>query len=422
MAIVQLKSANPQFTFLIKKNPNSGMQLRSIRKGMAYGWYSDESTYNVYFKDADNEISYKQHENEHFEYLNVSRYNTPLFPLNAINEFFNAPLKRSDDELDLEGYDHSLFINMIHIEMVRYIDFFQKHLPDFTFHIQHRSHKSYALTVTTRRSLYQLLHVTSVLCLFLSMLGNEYIDISDSILDKYIKSLNIIDAPFYIRSLFARNFLSSRQRFNKYKSEIEKTRRYDIRLDYGGTAFQRRNYIGGVLPLNKSLVDIGCGEGFYAIPFAKKMDHSYYAIDTNEEILDALQRKAIIKEIDNISTYPSLDQFLGTYNGELVDVIMTEVIEHMSENEAKDLIQHVCRHVNYEHFIITTPNADFNTFYELDGFRHDDHKWEMGQERFRAWFLEFLKEMNLHYEFVAIGDSVNQVSTTQGIVLKKRGD
>lgn len=55
---------------------------------MAYGWYTDPTTFNVYFKDADNEISYKRHEQEQFEYLNVSRYNTPLFPLNAINEFF----------------------------------------------------------------------------------------------------------------------------------------------------------------------------------------------------------------------------------------------------------------------------------------------------------------------------------------------
>lgn len=107
MAIVQVRSTNPQFSFLIKKNPNSGMMLRSIRRGMAYGWYTDQQTFNVYFKDADNEISYKQHENENFEYLNVSRYNTPLFPLNAINEFFSASLKAQDER---DGTDESPFV------------------------------------------------------------------------------------------------------------------------------------------------------------------------------------------------------------------------------------------------------------------------------------------------------------------------
>ncbi|UUZ81455.1 hypothetical protein LJK88_43570 [Paenibacillus sp. P26] len=47
--------------------------------------------------------------------MNVSRYNTPLFPLNAVNEFFSAPLK-AQDERDGEGYEHQFYINMIHIE------------------------------------------------------------------------------------------------------------------------------------------------------------------------------------------------------------------------------------------------------------------------------------------------------------------
>ncbi len=97
MAIIQVASTNPQFSFLMKKNPNSGMQLRSVRQGTAYGWYSEPAAFNVYFKDADNEISFKQHQGESFEYLNVSRYNTPLFPLAAINEFFGAPFKKHDE-------------------------------------------------------------------------------------------------------------------------------------------------------------------------------------------------------------------------------------------------------------------------------------------------------------------------------------
>ncbi|MDR6884306.1 class I SAM-dependent methyltransferase [Bacillus sp. 3255] len=420
MAIVQVRSTNPQFSFLIKKNPSSGMMLRSIRKGMAYGWYTDEQTYNVYFKDADNEISYKQHEQENFEYLNVSRYNTPLFPLNAINEFFSAPLK-TQDERDSDGYEHTFYINMIHIELVRYIEFFEKHLPDFSFELIHQAHKSYSLTITTRRSLYQLLHAVSVLCLFLSMFGNEYIDISDSILDKYIKSLNVIDAPFYIRSLFVRNFLSSRERFQKYKAELEKTERYEIRFAYGGTALQRRSYIGGALAFDKSILDVGCGEGFYALPFAGKIEGSYYAIDINEELLGKVNRKAAAREIDNIVTFSSIDQFLESYNGERVDVILTEVIEHMSEDEAKRLIHQICAHVDFDNFIITTPNADFNCYYELSEFRHDDHKWEMGEAAFQQWMRDVIKGTGLHAEFVAVGDGVNHIQTTQGVIIKKRG-
>jgi 2-polyprenyl-3-methyl-5-hydroxy-6-metoxy-1,4-benzoquinol methylase len=420
MAIVQIKSTHPNFSFLIKKNPNSGMMLRSIRKGVAYGWYTDKQTYNVYFKDADNDISYKQHEQENFEYLNVSRYNTPLFPLSAINEFFAAPHKEQT-ERDVEGHEHTFFINMVHIEFIRYIEFFAKHMPDFSFDITHQAHKSYALTVTTNKSLYQLLHVVSVLCLFLSMFGNEFIDITDSILDKYIKSLNVIDAPFFIRSLFVRNFLTSQERFQKYKAELEKTARYEIRLAYGNTALQRRNYIGDVLRFDKSILDVGCGEGFYANHFAGKIEGSYYAIDINEMLLERVKRTATARELDNIVTFNSIDRFLESYSGEQVDVILTEVIEHMSLAEARQLIQQICTHVNYDHFIITTPNADFNRYYELDEMRHPDHKWEMGEAAFRQWMQEVLEHANVQLEFVAIGDGVNQTQTTQGVILQKRG-
>jgi 2-polyprenyl-3-methyl-5-hydroxy-6-metoxy-1,4-benzoquinol methylase len=419
MAIVQIRSTNPQFSFLIKKNPNSGMILRTIRRGMACGWYTDAQTYNVYFKDADNEISYKQHEQESFEYLNVSRYNTPIFPLNAITEFFSAPLK-AHDERDVEGYEHVFFINMIHIERERYIAFFEKHLKDYSFEMTHLAHKSYSLTVRTHKSLYHLLHTVSVLCLFLSMFGNEHIDISDSILDKYIKSIHVIDAPFYIRSLFVRNFLSTRERFQKYKSELERTDRYQIRFAYGGTAMQRRNYIGSVLTFDKSILDVGCGEGFYAIPFAGRIEGNYYAVDINEDLLETVNRKAKANQIDNIVTYRSLDQFLEHYNGEQVDVILTEVIEHMSLDEAEQLIKQICKNVDFDKFMITTPNADFNRFYELSEYRHDDHKWEIGEASFKQWMNDVIGDMNLHAEYVAIGDSVNHIHTTQGVILRRK--
>lgn len=419
MAIVQLKSTNPQFSFLIKKNPQTGVLLRSIRKGMAYGWYTDPTTFNVYFKDADNEISYKRHEQEQFEYLNVSRYNTPLFPLNAINEFFSAPLK-VHDERDIEGYEHAFYIHMIHIEKLRYIEFFAKHLKEFAFAVEHRAHKSYALTITTRKSLHHLLHTASVLCLFLSMFGEEYIDISDSILDKYTRSINLIDAPFYIRSLFVRNFLSSRDRFQTYKAELEKTGGCEIRFAFGSTALQRRNYIEGLLPFNKSIVDVGCGEGFYALRFAGKIEGSYFAIDTDKEALASANRKAQAKDIDNIAVFDSLDRFLEVYNGERVDVILTEVIEHMAEDEAGKLIQSILRHIDFEYFIITTPNADFNQFYELDGFRHDDHKWEMGKDAFQQWFSDVIKGTGVNTEFVDIGDAVNGTHTTQGVIVRRK--
>jgi 2-polyprenyl-3-methyl-5-hydroxy-6-metoxy-1,4-benzoquinol methylase len=243
------------------------------------------------------------------------------------------------------------------------------------------------------------------------------------VLDKYIRSLNVIDAPFYIRSLFAHNFLKKRDVFKKYRTAIEQTGRYAIKLEYGGTAMQRRNYIGSVLPFDKPILDIGCGEGFYALPFAGKIEGAYYAVDINEELLNAVARKAAAKEIDNIAVYPSLDRFLESYNGERVDIILTEVIEHMEQEEAAAFLRQICTQVTFDRLVITTPNADFNRFYELEGFRHEDHKWEMGQAMFREWLADTLQGLpDIQYEFTSIGDSVDDIHTTQGAVVRGRGE
>jgi SAM-dependent methyltransferase len=422
VAIVQLRSTNPSFSFIIRKHPGNGMLLRAVRKGMAYGWYTDDSAFNVYFKDADNEVSYKQHAQDQFEYLNVSRYNTPQFVLGAINEFFGSPFKEQNVK-DTEAYEHAFFINMVHIDRMRYVEFFEKHLPEYRFELVHQAHKSYSLTVTTGRSLHELLHVMSVLCLFLALFSDEYIDISDDILKKYLRSVQLMDAPFYIRSLFARNFLSTRERFKRYKGELEVTSRYErIKLEFGGTGQQRRSFIRDVLPFDKSIVDVGCGEGFYAIPFAANIEDSYYAIDIDESLLEIVGRKALAKEVDNIALFPSLAHFLDTYNGETVDVILTEVIEHMSVEEAETLIGQICDGLDFDYLVITTPNADFNSYYELDDFRHDDHKWEMGTDAFQSWLTQLLGARALVYEFAAIGEGVNGVQTTQGAIIRRKGE
>jgi hypothetical protein len=76
--------------------------------------------------------------------------------------------------------------------------------------------------------------------------------------------------------------------------------------------------------------------------------------------------------------------------------------------------------------IITTPNAGFNKHYSLTTMRHDDHKWEHSVEQFREYFEDLVKTILPHltkhftYEFVGIGDSVNDEHVTQGVIVKTK--
>ncbi|RAP22569.1 hypothetical protein C2W64_03517 [Brevibacillus laterosporus] len=420
MAIMQLTSTNPDLSFILKKNPASGMQIRSMRKGISYGWYAAPSTYAIYFQDADHEVSYRKAKENTYGYVNVSRYNSPLFPLNAISEYFGTVVK-NQHEKDKEGYQHECNIQLVHIDFVHYVSLFDQYFEGFSIEVKLLVHKSYQLTIRTSSSLHELMMFTSLLFLFLSMLSEEYMDVTDGIIVKYIDYMNKLDAPYFIRYLFARNVLSDRKLFQKYKGELEKTNRHQVTLQYGGTAIQRRDAIKGKLSFTRAIVDVGSGEGFYAIPFAKKTEPQfYYAIDISEHALSIVNKKAEQAELENILTYPSLDTFLTTYEDEPVDIICTEVIEHMLKEEAEDFLQQMLSQLAFETCIITTPNADFNQFYALDNYRHDDHKWEMGTEEFQSWMGSLLGD-EYRYEYFQIGDSVDGISITQGVHISQKG-
>ncbi|MMZ59470.1 hypothetical protein D1872_215080 [compost metagenome] len=154
------------------------------------------------------------------------------------------------------------------------------------------------------------------------------------------------------------------------------------------------------------------------MPFSGKIeDNFYYAIDINEELIREVDIKAKKRNIENLITFPSLHTYLESYSGEVVDVLLTEVIEHMDVPEAELLVKSVYENVKFDKFIITTPNYDFNQYYALNEFRHSDHKWEMNKNEFEKWIHDMFKETNYTLQFLNIGDSVDGVYTTQGVLI-----
>ncbi|MEH7238015.1 class I SAM-dependent methyltransferase [Bacillus sp. JJ1562] len=418
MAVFQIRSSNPRFSFAVGKNPNSGMVLRTVRKGKILGWFSDSNTYNVYFKDAENEVSYPKDKDEHFEYLNVSRYNTPLFPLNVVANLFSTASKKHHDD-DIEGYEHQLMVNLVQVEQIRYLHFFELHFKDFELIWEELAYQNYRITIKTKKTLYELFNYSNTLFMFLSLMNRTYFDITNDTIEKYIRSINAIDAPFFIRYLFVRNVLTNKEIFHRYKGLIEETSRHKIDFAFGNTALQRKDWITQQLEFQLPIIDVGCGEGAYTIPFSKKIaPHLVHSIDIDEDALLKVSQKAERQDISNIVLYESIDHFLEKDTKELADVLLTEVIEHMDEKSAEELILKIIHHVNCNKLIITTPNRDFNQFYNIE-LRHNDHHWEMNEQEFKSWIQSIIPP-ELNYSHYGIGDNVNGIHTTQGLVLTRK--
>jgi small RNA 2'-O-methyltransferase len=103
-----------------------------------------------------------------------------------------------------------------------------------------------------------------------------------------------------------------------------------------------------------------------------------------------------------------------------VDVLLTEVLEHLPMEEASTFLKEIVTNVPFQTLFVTTPNAAFNAFYLLDGFRHSDHKWEQNREDFQRWLRSLVNEEDHELTFFGIGDRVDGVQPTSGAILKRK--
>lgn len=415
MAIIKLTSANPELSYILYKNPASGIQLRRIRKGMGYGWYDGAQSYLAYFTDqGTTSLSFRPNREEEFHYLNASQYQAPLVYLSLITEFYSHPLK--PQEQDKEGFEHTLELPFIAIKREHFLVFFQRQFPDIQFDYEELTPGHGRLVIQTTRTLHDLLHAAQLFLLFQALFAKEFLDESETLIQKYVQSLNAVDAPFYIRNLFVRNFLSRRNYFKQFIEEAAATDRYTIEFSFGGTGLQRRNLAESLLDFNYPILDIGCGEGFYIASFSKQLGAlPYYAVDIDPEVLEIAQKKAEKRELENVSFYPSIANWEKLNITEPIDVLLMEVIEHMPKEEAAVLIQAVLEKTVHQ-VVLSTPNKEFNPYYSLtdDKKRHEDHCWEMTQSEFQEWLSAIIDQELYSLEFLAIGDKVDGIPTTQG--------
>jgi hypothetical protein len=270
MSIVQLKSDNPKMSWVISKNPESGMLVKGLRLGTAFGWFKD-SAYNVFFKDAEDEVSYKAHQDEQFEYLNSSRFNSALFILNTIDEFFRSAFKEKH-ELDVsDSHKNEFFINMINVKNERYITAFQKYFEDYEVEYENIAGDNYRVVIRTEKSIHELLNFVAVFGIFNAIVNDDDIYVTSDVIKKYLTCMNNIDAPYFMRYLFKIRFLESEGQFNKFKGELCNTDRAEISMTYGDNWFARQREIENRLSFSNSIIDVGCGEGKYITRFARKI-------------------------------------------------------------------------------------------------------------------------------------------------------
>lgn len=426
MAIMQVKSTNPNFSMMMLKHPQHPMHIEDYRKGKLFGWYTEDAQgFNVFFKDGDNDMSFIYDRDQKFEFINTTKYTSPSAVIGSIDAFFRDPMKKPKD-LDTQGdHEHTFMIQLMYIRAFAYIENFQKSFPEIELRAEEVGPKVFRLEFKTKESFSHLLNCVQLFAMFAVVLNGEIVDFTPAIVKKYTERVTSIDSPYYIRYLFKKHFLRKRSMFSEEKKALESTSRYEeLHMEFGGTLTNRIDQIRERLDFDRPILDVGCGEGNYVREFAGKIpEMDYIAIDPNEIELRKALKKAERKGLTNVKTLEDVDEFLaGEAFKDSYDVLLTEVIEHMEVPEAQEMVTKLLESPKVQKLIVTTPCREFNAFYAMSEgeFRHEDHHFEFDRDEWGS-FLEEIKVPQVEKEEFQIGDIVNGIPTSFGVVFKKRG-
>ena len=414
MAFLIIESDNKDLSYVLVKNPDSGMAAKMLRDGVVYGWFNNES-YHMYFDDDPASDSFNSNE---FSYLGMSRFVSPVVYQQMISKLLHSAVMahEASSEYDIES-KNKIVLETVECKSKSMLGHLKKHLPVNVDYDYNEFIDAYKITFSHDKiTLSELLNTTILSCLLMSGEdGVQMTQINDSFLLKYIGIINKLELPYFFRYLFSRNYLGNKQMFEKYGHLLETD---NIKLSRGDTSFQRLRSIEKMLEHQYPLLDVGCGEGMYALNLSKKSPFKYTAVDINEDLISILAKKAKSRDLD-IDVSNSID---NVNRNNVYDILLVEVIEHMDINEAKKLVTDIRDTIDFNNMFITTPNKAFNVNYLLNEneYRHDDHSFEFNSSEFDQFISEIFDSNLFDLEIIDIGDTVNGVATTQGYKVTKK--
>jgi hypothetical protein len=264
-----------------------------------------------------------------------------------------------------------------------------------------------------------------ILTSLLTHITNEYgiyTWIDEAFATKYARILtNLENVPYFVFYLYIKRTIRSPKHFDILKPLFEAylhTQGLNTELSLYGTHQERLSYITTQLQNDISIIDIGCGELQYFKRIAKRgFTQNYFAIDSDKNVITLAKHIAKRYDADRLHLYNSIDD---CNTQELVNIIITEVIEHNTTEAAKALLNRALQY-NFNKIIITTPNVSFNQFYaENLEKRHDDHQFEWNEEEFENFIKDCTTNIeNVAYKIEQIGDKINGIQPTQTAIITR---
>ncbi len=437
MAVMLIESTDPNFSRYLKKNPNSPITIKTMRQGVLSGWYpnGDPQKYAMYFRDLSTENSFSTEDGKN--YLDLTQYASTYFVFNAMTSFFNTVLKLDWDqpyrnEETEEKYIHKITLPVVQLRTLRTLN----HLDDF---VQAGYMEVENLLTNDRMSLYKISiesdgtfneFMMRVYLMFYLLHADLYasdIVYMEGMISKVVDMMIALRSPYFLWYWFKKNVLIKHSYFKDLEKKLGvNSKDGPMFLEFGDTQMQRKAFVDKHIgEFDLPILDVGCGEGDYLLPYAKKLrnrDKTIVGVDVDTGITSKLQEKIEDRRQSNATLVNSIDD---VKLDELHDIICIEVIEHMPLEDAKELVVKLLKR-NFRKLIISTPNVQFNQFYTTMGtrFRHNDHHFEFDRQEFQKFIAECIEAIGrpmkpLYVRDFGVGDQVNGISMAQGCIITK---
>lgn len=417
--LLNITSDNPNLGYILRKNPNSSMTIKKIREGRLFGWFDNHTSYNIYYQDLPHNKSFNKND---FNYLDISEVNPLVYVVGLKNLLNDTLFKKAEHDI---GSKYIITIECIKLSLhsFEFIKNFFKDTLTYTSKLidsNESNYNFYKLIFTKKNTTLIDLLDDIYLNICLSCSYKDLIGLSDS----FTISLSnlFIDKKYDYITIrkFIDKLIFNKKTFNKINKILTEAYPDINHFNYSRLKNLRQNWWKDKLS-KLPIIDLGCGEGANI----NLLSNNIYLVEKEEYLLKKAIRKAKYK---NKNIIDSAANFSDLNIKEPVQVLMEEVIEHNTLKDCTFLLSNVLLNKYVKEVFITTPNRNFNSFYNISSYRHFDHKWEMTKEEVTNYFNELINQLNIKVSIVIedIGDLIykrelNQtVSPTIGIHLVKK--
>ena len=368
--IIEINSSNSNLSYILNKNPNSGLFIRDCRKGFIVGKYVTPLTYMAVFEEGTGQDSFEKEGN----YLVYRGYCSAEASLTLLTTLFDCIKKDSNNKYEEGPSLNTITIKCLDVD-VKHLSIFNTEHFNITYYLIADNCNLVQLNVTNKGSLIDALRYTALI-LFMQLVKDN---VSYLTLDQVKVYANIIskndNIPFIVRHRF-RGILED----NMSKKVVPLLNNESINLsNIGRNEQQRFAFVSTHIKYRNSVLDIGCGPGKYMkVSKATK----YIGVDIDENAIARAKSKAEYLGVE-ASFYTDWSIALEQLT-EPTTVLLIEFIEHIEENYARLILQALINNTHVNQILISTPNKDFNKYFNIgpDDVRYEDHLYELRAKQF----------------------------------------